>query len=161
MVPSNQTCDVVLRTAGLEDAVMLLEWECSAEVLGVTRSDEQLTLDFVCRHILSAQNLERDRQQRWVVETADHYPIGILDLYDYASGEAWIGIYICAEARGRGYATQALRRVVLLARGRGVRRLRAEVHSTNVSSLALFARLGFKIDESTDSPSIVSLFLDL
>ncbi|MBP3425806.1 MAG: GNAT family N-acetyltransferase [Rikenellaceae bacterium] len=154
---------VILRTAGLEDAFMLYEWECSCEARDVTLSEQELTLDFVCSHVLSSQNLVRDLQQRWVVEDSDHSPIGTLDMYDYdpSRAVARVGIYIVSEARGSGYATEALRMGIEKARGYGVRRLLAEVHAENVASLSLFGRVGFETLESNGSQSIVRMSLEL
>lgn len=57
---------------------------------------------------------------------------------------AFLGISLAREARGRGYATEALECIVPWLAARGVARLRAEIDARNEKSVALFHdRLGF------------------
>lgn len=88
------------------------------------------------------------RQQRLIIETiADGNTVGALDLFelDVLNGRAGIGILIYpAEARGKGYAADAVAVVCRYARETlRLHQLWCNVGATNEASLALFRGAGF------------------
>ncbi len=142
MVAAHPT-HIVLRDACLEDAPMLLAWELQPELQNVTRAESSVTLDFICRHILSSMDLLEDSQKRFIIER-EGQSVGVVDLYDYADCTASIGIFVERAFRQKGYASEALLLVVAYARNLGIKTLCAEVKSHNTASLHLFRKAGFR-----------------
>ncbi|MEU6072296.1 GNAT family N-acetyltransferase [Micromonospora sp. NPDC047074] len=79
-----------------------------------------------------------------VLVDAEGAVLGRFNLVDVADGEAELGYRVAERAAGRGVATDAVRRVVVLARqAYGLRRLTAETTLDNAGSLAVLRRTGF------------------
>ena len=70
--------------------------------------------------------------------------VGAVALFDIADGEAEIGYWLAAPARGAGLASAAVQAVVAHARDAlGLRALRAEVAADNVASQRVLQGAGF------------------
>lgn len=85
---------------------------------------------------------------RWVAEE-DGRVLGWIALTPYSrraaySGVAEIGVYVAAEARGRGVGTALLRGLIEDARRAGLWTLQAGVFPENRASLELLRRNGFR-----------------
>ncbi len=147
---------IALRSARLDDAPRLLAWESQPEVQRVTKTEADVTLDFIYRHILSSVDLILDCQKRFIVER-DKSAVGVLDLYNYADGEASVGVFIDDAFRRCGYATKAVRLAIDYARKLGLRALNVEVDCDNSASLGLFLKSGFT--QKADNPAEAKIYL--
>ena len=151
---------IVLRDACLDDAPMLLAWELQPELQNVTRVESSVTLDFICRHILSSVELFEDCQKRFIID-CNGLSVGVIDLYDYADSVASVGIFVDNAFRQRGYASKALQLVIKYAREKGVTTLCAEVQRHNIASMALFCHAGFNLIADSQNEEVQNLRLDL
>ncbi len=89
-----------------------------------------------------------ERRPLWVLEDGDAIS-GWLSLTDWHTRAAYgatvqIGVYVAAEAQGRGVGRTLVDHAVSAAPGLGIRRMIGLVFSHNAASLALFARCGFE-----------------
>lgn len=74
--------------------------------------------------------------------------IGIIDLYEVTSRHlrAYIGIYICKEYRGKGYAEEAVRLIEDYAhKTLHLHQLGAKVDATHTTAVKLFEDMGYKL----------------
>jgi RimJ/RimL family protein N-acetyltransferase len=65
----------------------------------------------------------------------------------YLSKQNEIGVFVLREHQGRGYGSDAIRKV--MARHRGVKRFLANINPRNPRSIALFTDLGFRHIQNT------------
>ena len=151
---------ITLHDARLDDAARLLAWEQQPEAQRVTRAESEVTIEFIYRHILSSFDLIADSQKRFIVER-DKAAVGVVDLYDYADGEASVGVFIDEAFRRCGYATQAMKLVIDYVRGLGLKALNVEIHSDNEASLGLFQKVGFAHISDNQKESGITLRMEL
>lgn len=74
-------------------------------------------------------------------------PVGIIDLYEISQRHlrAFVGIYICKEYRGKGYAEEALRQMEYYARTTlHLNNLAAKIEEGHNVAIKLFKDQGFK-----------------
>ena len=82
----------------------------------------------------------------WAVRSkADHQCLGRVEATIRGDGSAYLAYEIAAAAWGRGFATEACRRIVeILFDEYGSTKIVAEVDSRNMASIQLLERLGFQ-----------------
>jgi len=86
-------------------------------------------------------------QMRLIISSEENLPVGTLDLFDYSAlhQRAGVGIAVLASAQRRGYAQAALTQLLPYARqALRLHQLYATVVASNVASLSLFAKAGFR-----------------
>lgn len=103
------------------------------------------TLREYLRH--AAASLAEAGQLRLIINAEDGEPVGTLDLYDHSPlhQRAGVGITILRKYRRRGYAQTALGQLLPYARQHlQLHQLYCTVASTNLGSLKLFRKIGFR-----------------
>jgi len=77
----------------------------------------------------------------------DGYPIGGIGFFGPADeqGKVTVGYGLAPEARGKGYASEALRELLLLARSRGVASVEADTTHDNVASQRVLTAVGMRL----------------
>ena len=145
---------IKLRCANFNDAQTILRWEQMPELRGVTDLEEALTLDFVCRHMLSATNITTDGQVRFIIERANGTAVGTLDIYNACDGAAEVGVFVDPYYRRSGHALEALRLGAEYALSHSLHTLSATVHTSNKASVALFEKAGYKATEQSTGDTI-------
>lgn len=132
---------VDLRRAEPSDLPLLAEWTGDMEVNGAFERFEQTSLAEIER------DFEADPDERWyVIEARDGTPVGYV-AHGRADGGCWVGCIVVPAARGRGYATEALRILVdYLFLHLDIGRIQCEVHPANVASRRLVERVGFTLE---------------
>lgn len=65
--------------------------------------------------------------------------------------DRWVGVCVLPEYQGRGYGSFLLNLVVDTARHLGISQIRLTVDTTNDAAYRLYSRIGFSIEESTDT----------
>lgn len=91
----------------------------------------------------AGQRQERCRPNFLVVESASGRVVGSCGIGEYA-GEPELGYWIARNAWGRGYATEAARGVIEVAKLLGIRRLTAGHFADNPASGRVIRKLGFR-----------------
>lgn len=101
----------------------------------------QMTVDMLSRRV-RMEHL--DLGQSLLVDNGEEF-VGFA-LFGLRGREAWCGgLGIAPEFRGRGYAQQLMSEFIARARGCGVKRIRLEVLTKNVTALRLYERAGMHI----------------
>ena len=107
----------------------------------------------VSRHALreylrhAAASLAEAGQMRLIISDEESQPVGTLDLFDYSAlhQRAGVGITVLASARRRGHAQAALAQLLPYAqRALRLHQVYCTVAATNVASLSLFEKAGFR-----------------
>lgn len=95
----------------------------------------------------NTNDLFRDRQLRFVIETTEGIGVGFLDLmhFEPLHLRAEVGIVVLAEQQHCGIATEALQLLKEYAFSfLGLKQLYAYIPDDNIASQALFSRCGYK-----------------
>ena len=82
-----------------------------------------------------------------VSSEGNNTPVGIVDLYEVSQRHlrAFIGIYICKEFRGKGYADEALRLIEEYAQNTlHLHQLGAKIEESHTRAVKRFSELGYK-----------------
>lgn len=88
-----------------------------------------------------------------ITEEGDETPVGIADLYDITQRHrhAFIGIYICPEWRGKGYAEETIELLEDYARNSlHLHQLGAKVEENHDQASKIFLKCGFKQSAKLD-----------
>jgi ribosomal protein S18 acetylase RimI-like enzyme len=86
-----------------------------------------------------------DAEGALLVGTLDGRPVGVIHMRLLSGDEAWLeGIRVDPVVRGQGIGRRMTARALVAARERGARVARLFTDSTNLTSQALIARLGFE-----------------
>ena len=96
------------------------------------------------------------QQYRFVI-IVNKIPIGLIDLFDYASNKANVGIIIKKKYRRKGYGKEALDLLVnysftIL----GIKKLFAMIEKNNLASIYLFKTCNFHLKQQKDNVQIFS-----
>ncbi len=81
-----------------------------------------------------------------ITDAVNNTPVGIIDLYDISQRHlrAFVGIYICKDFRGKGYAQEALRQIGYYAKTTlHLRNLGAKIEDGHKHAIELFEGAGF------------------
>ncbi|MDE5712043.1 MAG: GNAT family N-acetyltransferase [Muribaculaceae bacterium] len=82
-----------------------------------------------------------------ITEEGNNMPVGIVDLYELSQRHlrAFIGIYICKEFRGKGYAEETLRLIEEYAQNTlHLHQLGAKIEENHTQAVSRFENLGYK-----------------
>ncbi|MCH5232659.1 MAG: GNAT family N-acetyltransferase [Muribaculaceae bacterium] len=88
-----------------------------------------------------------------ITEKGNSNPVGIVDLYEVSQRHqrAFIGIYICKEYRGKGYADETIQLIEDYAHNNlHLHQLGAKVEDTHASAEKLFRRRGYELKGNLD-----------
>lgn len=119
------------------------------------RTDDVDALQSLCYPTASKDELRSlvetwahcDRTFEMLAITHDDVPIGSVSLYRLADKTVSIGPDVFLRYRRKGYATEAMRLAMELAKERGFLIAFGQVRIDNAASIALHRKLGFETDE--------------
>jgi diamine N-acetyltransferase len=138
-----------LRPLEPEDLEYLYKWENNMDLWEVSDTITPFSRFTLKKYIENAHlDIYTTRQLRLVIELIkESRPVGLVDLYDFDPyhQRAGIGILIHAsEDRRLGYATSAIQLMISYAfETLGLNQVYSSVPSGNISSLDMFAKIGF------------------
>ena len=90
------------------------------------------------------ESYDDDRSYSWVMDFED-VVVGTIGAYDYADGQIEVGFSVDRGWRGRGFATEALKRVLrYLVENEGIRLVTAWCASENTASRRVLEKAGMK-----------------
>jgi predicted dehydrogenase/RimJ/RimL family protein N-acetyltransferase len=134
---------VALRTAGVEDAALMLAWRNDPETRSWSRN---------CREIAPEEHtswlrrmLANPSMQLWMAETSEG-PFGHVRVGPRTNGAAEVHIVLAPQARGRGLGAAVLTQVVAhTLADEGLTMLCAHVKPAHSASLRAFTNVGFRV----------------
>ena len=144
---------LILRGITEDDAPEIVEWRSDPEAYKFFRSPHRITMD---EHLAWFRNnyLSNDNRLDWMCfEKSSGSKIGVFGsvvLRLTGGGEAEINYMLKPEARHKGYASEAVRRIIQYVRSEfHIKRFIAEIHKDNLPSVALAERNGFTLESSS------------
>ena len=103
--------------------------------------NKQELLDYIAN---SKIDIKVAQQFRFVIDL-NSAPIGFIDLFDYTSHSAGVGVIIGENYRRRGFAKEALQLLCVHATETlNIKRLNCSIKKDNLVSIRLFSSCGFK-----------------
>jgi len=142
-----EAATVRLRPLEERDLPLLLRWSNDPEVRHWLHRSERPPSTLELERELLEQRLRDPLSIEWGIETADGGPIGVVRLrgIDEAHTRAELGVYIGEKACwGRGYGTDAIRRVLSFAfEELGLRRIWLITDADNARGVRCYEKCGF------------------
>ena len=140
---------LILRGITEDDAPEIVEWRSDSEAYKFLRSPHRITMD---EHLAWFRNnyLSNDKRLDWMgFEKSSGSKIGVSGAV--IDGEnAEINYILAPSAKGMGYASEAVRRVIQYVRSEfHVKRFIAEIHKDNLPSIAFAERNDFTLESSS------------
>ncbi|HUX53235.1 MAG TPA: GNAT family N-acetyltransferase [Williamwhitmania sp.] len=152
---SLQSSNIRLRALEPGDVDLLYSWENNMEIWSVSNTITPFSKYILKKYIDSSHlDIYETKQLRLIIEAKNQsslmfHPVGAIDLFDFDPyhSRAGIGILIHnAEERNKGYATEALKLLVKYSfETLHLHQLFCNIASSNLPSLQIFQRMGFKV----------------
>ncbi len=144
---------IAIRDVVAEDLKLIYQWENNPENWEVSETTKPFTFEEIKALIDSSSDFSKTQQKRWMIILMEtNEPIGTIDIFqgDLDSGEVGVGILIEeVKHRKKGFATEAINQMIQLSSTRlGIQTYHVTVHQNNNSSIRLFEKCGFQINES-------------
>jgi acetyltransferase len=107
--------------------------------------------------------VDYDREMAFIaVQEASGETVGVARLVcDSEDDEGEFAVIVQADMKGKGVASQLMRRLIDWARGRGVRAIVGLVLADNAPMLAFMRHLGFSLHRMREEPDVVEARLSL
>lgn len=139
-----------LKLVHLDDLETLFDWENKPENMIHSTSSGPFSRAYIRQFITQSQDLVLDGQVRFIIyhKLFMNEPLGLVDIYDYNSEleEANIGILIAKnENKQQGIGAVALLSIIQYSfEYLPLGKLKSSIKSTNIPSIRLFEKCGFK-----------------
>jgi len=139
---------ILLRPLQLSDLDFLFEIENNKENWKYGAENKQYTKEELTNYIANAkQDIATAGQFRFVIDLENN-PIGFIDLFDYTTNSAGVGVIIAKNYRRRGLAKEALKLLSIYAfETLNLKRLDCNIEKDNLRSIKLFTSFGFELEE--------------
>ncbi|MCT4560611.1 MAG: GNAT family N-acetyltransferase [Crocinitomicaceae bacterium] len=140
-----------LRPIRFSDAPLLMKWENDPEVQAESFEKKTYCFQDILDLIDSAKSLEETGQLRLIIDV-ENEPIGTLDFFHWKKEEKEIEVGILIypkELRGKGIASEVLRRSFDFLKLFSIERVIAMVNTQNQPSYRLFSKM-FDQEEKTN-----------
>ena len=140
---------LILRGITEDDAPEIVEWRSDPEAYKFFRSPHRITMD---EHLAWFRNnyLSNDNRFDWMCfEKSSGSKIGVFGIV-IDGKNAEVNYLLAAFAKGKGYASEAVRRIIDYVRSEfHVKKFIAEIHKDNLPSVAFAERNGFTLESSS------------
>ena len=94
----------------------------------------------------SSSELYEDKFFKMFVVLNEQVCVGMISLYEHSSSIVSIGPDIFKKYRQRGYATEAMKAAMDIARAKGYKIVCQQIRTNNNASIKLHTKLGFETD---------------
>lgn len=144
-----------IRPLNLNDYLFAFRLRNDTRVLQWFHSDEGTTY---LRHSIWFAKRFIFRRNSTLIACIENQPVGICYLSnDSKKGVCFLSVNVSISFRGNGVGKQLLVRAIEVAKGIGIKELKASIHGKNLASLGLFEQLGFV--QTTNSAKLVDFIL--
>ena len=142
---------ILLRPLKLSDLDFLFEIENNKENWRYGTENKQYTKEELTNYIANAkQDITNAGQFRFVIDL-ENIPIGFIDLFDYTTNSAGVGVIIAKNYRRRGFAKEVLKLLIDYAtKTFKIEKLHCSIQEDNFVSINLFTSCGFELDENKE-----------
>jgi len=138
--------NITLRPLYLSDLNFFFEVENNTDNWKYGTENKQYTKEELTNYIANAkQDISDSKQFRFVIDL-ENTPIGFIDLFDYKTNSAGVGIIIAKNYRRRGLAKEALKLLSIYSfETLNLKRLDCNIEKDNLRSIKLFTSCGFEL----------------
>ncbi|MDA9808135.1 GNAT family N-acetyltransferase [Flavobacteriales bacterium] len=138
---------ILLRPLQLSDLDFLFEIENNKENWKYGAENKQYTKEELSNYIANAkQDIATAGQFRFVIDFRNT-PIGFIDLFDYTTDRAGVGVIIAKNYRRRGFAKEALKLLSIYSfETLNFKKLDCNIEKDNLASIKLFTSCGFELE---------------
>ena len=138
---------ILLRPLQLSDLDFLFEIENNKENWKYGAENKQYTKEELTNYIANAkQDISNAGQFRFVIDF-ENTPIGFIDLFDYTTNSAGVGVIIAKNYRRRGFAKEALHLLSNYSfKTLNFKKLDCNIEKDNLASIKLFTSCGFELE---------------
>ena len=138
---------ILLRPLQLSDLDFLFEIENNKENWKYGTENKQYTKEELTNYIANAkQDITNAGQFRFVIDF-ENTPIGFIDLFDYTTNSAGVGVIIAKNYRRRGFAKEALQLLCVYSfEILNLKKLDCNIEKDNLASIKLFTSFGFELE---------------
>ncbi len=138
---------ILLRPLQLSDLDFLFEIENNKENWKYGTENKQYTKEELTNYIANAkQDISNAGQFRFVIDF-ENTPIGFIDLFDYITNSAGVGVIIVKNYRRRGFLKEALELLIDYATNTlKIEKLHCNIQKDNLASIKLFTSCGFELE---------------
>lgn len=135
---------VILRPLQLSDLDFLYTLENNPENWKFGSERRYFSKEDLISYIKNAgEDIKEAKQYRFVIDN-DGMPVGFIDLFDYTSVSAGVGLIIEQQHRRKGIAKEALNLLIEYANNTlNLGKLQCSIRKDNLASIQLFSRAGF------------------
>ena len=142
---------ILLRPLQLSDLDFLFEIENNKENWKFGSEKVSFTKDDLRSYIRNAtEDISVSKQFRYVIDL-ENIPIGFIDLFDYRTNSAGVGVIIAKNYRRRGFAKEVLKLLMDYATNTlKIEKLHCNIQEDNFASIKLFTSCGFELDENKE-----------
>ena len=139
---------ILLRPLQLSDLDFLFEIENNKENWKYGTENKQYTKEELTNYIANAkQDITNAGQFRFVIDF-ENTPIGFIDLFDYTTDSAGVGVIIAKNYRRRGFAKEALHLLSIYSfETLNLKKLDCNIEKNNLRSIKLFTSCGFELEK--------------
>jgi diamine N-acetyltransferase len=143
--------NILLRPLKVSDLNFLFEVENNTDNWKYGAENKQYTKEELTNYIANAkQDISVSKQFRFVIDF-ENTPIGFIDLFDYTTNSAGVGVIIAKNYRRRGFSKEALELLIDYATNTlKIEKLHCNIQKDNFASINLFTSCGFELDENKE-----------
>ena len=137
--------NILLRPLKVSDINFLFEVENNTDNWRYGAENKVYTKEELTNYIANAkQDIATAGQFRFVIDM-ENTPIGFIDLFDYITNSAGVGVIIVKNYRRRGFSKEALELLIDYATNTlKIEKLHCNIQKDNLASIKLFTSCGFK-----------------
>ena len=139
--------NILLRPLKVSDLNFLFEVENNTDNWKYGTENKQYTKEELINYIVNAkQDTATAGQFRFVIDL-ENTPIGFIDLFDYTTNSAGVGVIIAKNYRRRGFAKEALQLLCVYSFGTlNLKKLDCNIEKDNLASIKLFTSCCFELE---------------
>ena len=139
--------NILLRPLKVSDLNFLFEVENNTDNWKYGTENKQYTKEELTNYIANAQqDIATAGQFRFVIDF-ENTPIGFIDLFDYTTDRAGVGVIIAKNYRRRGFAKEALKLLNIYSfETLNFKKLDCNIEKDNLASIKLFTSCGFELE---------------
>lgn len=161
VAPELQSERLIYRDITEEDAKLIVKWRSNPEVYRYFSTPHEITLQEHLNWFRSSYVCNENRFD-WIAHNNQKQPIGIFGLRrnDRESVEAEVSYILNPDFYGKGYAAEAVRRLLVFCSEEWrCKKVTAEIHNNNQKSIVFAEKLGFSKEKENENFSIYSFEL--
>ena len=143
--------NILLRPLKVSDLNFLFEVENNTDNWKYGTENKQYTKDDLRSYITNAtEDISVSKQFRFVIDWKDT-PIGFIDLFDYTTDSAGVGLIVAKDYRRRGFAKEALHLLSVYSfESLNLKKLDCNIKKDNLASIKLFTSCGFELKRENE-----------